>query len=289
MKRKLLSFVACAFFASTTFSQSLPNAGFETWTNQGLYDEADNWISLNMFSLFGMPITTTKSIESHSGTYAVKLETVANATDTLPGLLISGLGDVLSQSNVPFAFRPARVLFYYKGGPAANDTAFVGLNLTKWDAVNSQQIVVGGAGISITSIANNYNLADITIDYMTADIPDTIMFFATSSNSNVNIPGSNLFLDDISFMMSGVGIYENQMLSSSVYPNPAKDKLNFFMEDKEIKSVVILDLSGRIIEEVVLDGKTKSVSIEHFKNGTYLYQLKNEFEVVSIGKFEVVK
>lgn len=290
MKKKLLLFAVAASLSTSVFSQSIPNAGFETWTDYGTYEDPDNWVTLNMFSGFGLPVTTSKSTDAYTGTYAAKLETtVGTSGDTLTGYLMSGTGDFFSGiSNVGFTQRPARVLFYYKGGPATNDTSFVGLTLTRWDNVNNVQIPVGEMEYQITSIQNAYTLVDATITYTDPGAPDTLTMTAVSSNTVTNIPGSVLYLDDISFQMGGVGIYETDAYSSSIYPNPVKEELSIRLQGTTATSIEILDISGRLVDEIELK-ETKTLNVSHLNSGAYLYNLKNKDLIVSKGKFNVAK
>lgn len=291
MKKIVLAFAAALVGIGFGYSQSIPNAGFETWNNVGTYEDPDNWVTINLFSAFGLPVTVSKSVDAHSGTYAVLMETVeGTGGDTLPGFIMSGTGNFLSSVQaVAFSARPARMQFYYKGGPATNDTAYVGLSLTKWDSGTNQQIQVGVAGYEVTSVANNYTLVDLTIDYATTDVPDTIMVFATSSNSAVNIPGSNLYLDDVSFVMSGVGLTETHPNQSLVFPNPANETLSIRLNGIEANSIEIFDMYGRSVQEIEFNALTSDISIKHLKAGNYSYRLKNNTVPVSVGKFAILR
>jgi len=290
MKRILLSLVLGVLFFTQAFSQSIPNAGFESWTTAGAYEDPNNFVTFNMLSSFGLPVTVTKSAVAHSGSFAVRMETMVSALtgDTVPGLVQSGTGDFL---NVvfpsPYSARPTRLQFYYKGGPAANDTSGVFAVLTKWDAVAGSKINVGAAELSIIAEAGAYTFADIAFNYATNDIPDSILFIATSSASSVNIPGSYLLLDDVSFSMSSAGLFETPSYASSVYPNPVKDDFKITLEGVEATSIIILDLSGRKIDEIELGNIHSSIGVKHISTGSYLYQLKNNQGIVSAGKFSI--
>ncbi len=170
----------------------------------------------------------------------------------------------------------------------ANDTSFVGLTLTRWDNVNNVQIPVGEMTYQITAIQNAYTLVDATITYSDPGAPDTLTMIAISSNTVTNIPGSVLYLDDISFEMAGVGIYEADTYVSSIYPNPVKEELSVLLEGTTATSIEILDISGRIVDEIELK-ETNTLNVSHLNSGAYLYNLKNKGVIVSKGKFNVTK
>lgn len=274
-----------------SFGQSIPNSGFESWTNGGTYETPDNWINLNALSMLGFPVCVSKSSPGNSGSYAVKLETKKAITgDTVPGVIISGSGDLLSGNTrfIPFDKRPTKLMFYYSGGPVFGDTGAVVITLTRWDAVSKSQEVVGATGFIVTGIQSGYKMVESPMIYMDATQPDTVMIMATSSGS-VPIPGSTLILDDISLEYSPVGIYENKLISSTIFPNPVKTEFSIQMEQTELTSVMLFDNSGRIAANYNRTNLDQPFNVEHLKSGAYIYQVKNGDKVIATGKLNIIE
>lgn len=77
--------------------------------------------------------------------------------------------------------------------------------------------------------------------------------------------------------------------SIKVYPNPAKDAINFSI-DGSAKSISIMDITGKQVEEVTVTGNETKVDLSNYNNGIYLYQIKAEdSSVIKSGKFNVSK
>ncbi|OIQ29031.1 MAG: hypothetical protein BM564_07420 [Bacteroidetes bacterium MedPE-SWsnd-G2] len=72
-----------------------------------------------------------------------------------------------------------------------------------------------------------------------------------------------------------LGIQDHQLNQVKLFPNPTNSGV-FELECSEIvNSIVVMDMSGRIIETIDLNQYTAQVNLSHFSNGNYL--LKMEF------------
>jgi len=90
----------------------------------------------------------------------------------------------------------------------------------------------------------------------------------------------------------GVGINETEKVSASVkvYPNPAKDVINFSIDGNVAKTIHVMDITGRSIEVVRINDNDTQINISNYSNGIYLYQIKSEDgQVIKSGKFNVSK
>ena len=76
-----ISFIA--LFQINSFSQEIPNAGFENWTN----GEPDGWFTDNVTG-FAAPVT--QSSQSHSGSSAAKLEVISYLNYAFAPAMYSG-------------------------------------------------------------------------------------------------------------------------------------------------------------------------------------------------------
>ncbi len=63
-----------------------------------------------------------------------------------------------------------------------------------------------------------------------------------------------------------------------IYPNPAKDKLYFKIED--INNICIFDISGKLIKKVQTKSGQNSINISEIKNGLYILRFDNGEELI---------
>lgn len=80
---------------------------------------------------------------------------------------------------------------------------------------------------------------------------------------------------------------EASFSSFNVYPNPAKDLVNFSVQAKEAAFVQIHDLSGRVVARATqINGNDIQVNISGLAPGTYVYNVVAG-EAVKTGKLNV--
>lgn len=291
---KKLVLVGSLFMNLSSFAQTLPNAGFEDWSNMGAYEDPNNWITFNMFSEFSptYPIGVAKTTDAYSGTYACALETKLDESDTsiVPAFLLSGTGNFFSGlSFIANTVRPNTMSFYYKYTPVNGDTSTVTVSFTKWDFNTNTQITVGFGGLALNTVTSGFTLAQIPIEYFTTDVPDTMLVFAITSEGELPQVGTQLILDDFSFSMFGVGVSEVNLITSSVYPNPAKNEVQFSVANGKPTEAVLTDLNGKEVGRYELNTTSKTVDVSDLKQGIYLYQLNENGKTISKGKINVVK
>tara|TARA_B100001287_G_scaffold200137_1_gene169574 strand:+ start:9325 stop:12648 length:3324 start_codon:yes stop_codon:yes gene_type:complete len=75
-----------------------------------------------------------------------------------------------------------------------------------------------------------------------------------------------------------------------VYPNPASSSLFFEINDPNVFSIKVLDLSGRIIEQRIINNLKEEFQLNNYSNGMYLYQILNEEnKIIQISTFNILK
>lgn len=76
--------------------------------------------------------------------------------------------------------------------------------------------------------------------------------------------------------------------SLKVYPNPAKEVLNFFMDYDKALTVTLLDITGKHLEVSPFWLKQTSINVSNYYLGVYMYQISGENgEIIKTGKFAV--
>lgn len=86
-------------------------------------------------------------------------------------------------------------------------------------------------------------------------------------------------LDDIT-VTNFLNVNEN-VITSSVYPNPAKDVLNIVAGNEEIESVTVVSLDGK----VVMNATTGVLDIAELKAGMYIYNVTTKAGKLATGNF----
>lgn len=299
-------------------AQAPVNTGFESWTNFTVYEDPDNWGTLNFASIFvqGVPPTAEKSLDSHSDSFAVKLTTLpANAdlspfgfdTDTVPGLMVYGnIGADLV--GTAYNQRPTSVQFWYKYTPSNGDSAGFLVQLTKWNEDQQEQILVGQGAVSMKDTVEVYTLNDVVVMYEDTITPDSLFIVMFSSFDAIHLlgstlntisgqPGSTLLVDDIKLMgvVEPVGI-ENQAANAvnfSVYPNPASSALNINCNGYNFSNGAltfdITDLTGRLAQSVSFNSGQASADVSGLATGMYIYRVKDKSGVIKTGRFSVTR
>jgi hypothetical protein len=312
--KKITLLLLCSAFSLTVFSQTIPNAGFETWvTNTELaqsYMLPQHWISSDMFqnafdSLY-TGVSVTKSTQSYAGSFAVKMETVISHNDTVSGTILSAdsfsqligsaFGDGTS-SGFPDAVLSANLQAYYKFSSTGNDYAFIALTMTKWNTTTHMRDTLVDLEHDITSNALSYTLLNVPITYTISENPDTV-FIA----SGISGPGSNgtshvgttFYLDAMSFTGTvplGVDELKADNKYVKLYPNPFSNSTTISI-DPAIKlnntSIVITDVLGKEVK-TMSNINNNQVTLEKgdMPTGIYFYKLINNDVETANGKFIV--
>lgn len=207
--KKLLTFLI-GVALSTLCSAQLQNGNFENWNNLS-FNNPSGWFNSNGDAARqGLTPTVTQYTPAHGGSYAIKLETVSNLTDTAFGLIAhtNDLDNITG--GVPYNMKPDSFFCYAKLGILAGDTGLLAVFFKN-----------GGSpiGMNIFKITGNNNPTvwqRLAFKLSTLSMnPDTVVIIATSSNGMTKIgiqPGSFVVYDDFAFNTSlpiPYGSFEN--------------------------------------------------------------------------------
>ncbi len=194
MKHPLL--LASSLFTATLLNaQTVPNGGFENW-NTLTYENPQHYLhtSNNDIIYSSLPYNALKVTDPQQGTYAIRLETIANANDTMFGYFINGDPDN-GNGGIPYAQHPVTLSGYYKCNVMATDTAFLLVIFKQGGVVISTDIQV------FTGSQSAYTQFTLPLTIPPLANPDTVIVGAASSNafSNNMVVGSMLQLDNLVF------------------------------------------------------------------------------------------
>jgi hypothetical protein len=304
MKKALLTIavIGCSIFNSS--SQIVPNLSFEVWdtTNLPQYEEPIGWTSNNPDVT--IPPTVTKSASACSGNYSVRMENltymnqITSVLDTAQGYVVSGTNLAAYQIGFPCTVRVTSVDFCVKYTKAGTDSAELNLSFKKWNTVSHQsdQVSLQSSYKRIgTTSASFYNV-NVPVTYINLTvIPDTAIITLSSSaqNSGASVtPGSILWVDSIRFHYSTVGIInlDNEISNLIVYPNPARDVVNFSSLPSSSSFIRMMDITGKEVERITVRDTNEMMSLKNINSGIYIYEIASaEGRTLATGKVSVVK
>jgi hypothetical protein len=300
MKTKftLLAFLVAAFFAAS--AQTIPNAGFETWTSPL---NPDGWATYS--SAFGTNIglAAKDTADKAVGTSSIRIY-----NDSVPGQpaygVVGGLVSLGSASfgaqgasfkGVPFPYRPDTLFFAYKYTSTGADTAGVTLVMTK----NGATVFAGGynsVGFGLNKLSQwGLIYAPITSLYANGTItPDSLIIQFTSSVLDQPIKGSELHVDQVFFSASSPATGINDVSNNievSIFPNPATDQLNITADlNLEGHQVVITDMNGKLVRIRPLTNGVNSIELSDVASGNYIYRIADKAgRFIKQDRFTVAK
>lgn len=288
MKKFILSLAL--FSVCTVNAQYLTNGGFESWSNQIIFQTPNNWFTFNQFAVGSTPTPVAKVTDAHSGSFAAKLSSTiisfGGSVDTLPGLIIYGDYDITAGGNpgVAFQSKPDSIVGFYKSSLVNGDSAAVFVTLTKFDNASSTQIGIGFSNGIITQNTSTYSRFSFPIEYdpSVTIAPDTLLLGVGIGSQNFNL-ASTITVDDIQFVYNVSGIDEISQATFKVFPNPANNLL--VIESTINDHFTIYSTLGQVIEtvQVLPDSKT-ALNCSQLEEGIYFIKGTN-----SISKKFVVK
>jgi len=249
--------------------QQLPNSNFENWDITSIpYPEA--WYTTNLFAhdFYNLKEDIKSVVASKEAHYktSLLLQNKMVANTILPGIALTG-------SNFSNTFPPAfsvsnkwkYIQGYYKFSPQNKDTGMVAvLMYNKGTLIGTGQVYIINATEEITYFS-------VPITYFIPANPDSSCIVLSSSDfDNPKSKDTKLWIDKLTFTNSIAGI--NDINSSfSVYPNPAKNRLN-------INSYVQFDTYEiyNDLGQCVLVSELNEINIETLVAGCYTIYAKND-------------
>ena len=292
MKKFYLFFMAVCFVFSA--KAQIPNAGFETWTNDSTPASWNGVMSVSVFGLYNFDLSTVlQSTDVHGGTYAAMItsdKTIPYIGTLLPGILSYGnnvydiLAGIQVSGGIPVSVKPTKVKGYYKYANVNGDTmSIIGFCYKNGDTIAS-------GGIMSASTVASYTYFEFDLDYTQNMVPDTFNIIAVSSAGAVPQAGSALYLDDLEVEVTGAGvdgtIAVDELLKLS--PNPTQGILNVELIPNETNLITVFDYSGK---PVLASGSNEShmeFDLSGFSNGVYFVEISNS-KGRSVKKFVLAK
>ena len=270
MKKICLIFISLAIY-SAAFSQALPNAGFDNWTNAGSYDDPDNWNTLNSAtSGFGV-LTCLKAAgaDVHSGAAAIKLITQWVLIQNANGLATTGTINIAGQTvdgGIPYTLRPDSLTGWYKCDPQGIDFGFVDftlLNAAGTDTVGFAHFQTPNSAVS------TYTYFSIPITYYNANTPELSRCVMSSSQGVTSVLNSVMIIDDLDLVFNPNGVREPVFGRQYIRYNRVSPELRVYSNQQT--EITVIDMTGRVVFERKVDAGISRFTVS-LPAGLYVYR-----------------
>jgi Secretion system C-terminal sorting domain/Putative carbohydrate metabolism domain len=264
-----LLFVFTAAFAIA--QDSIPNGGFEQWTNGGGVPAFAGWNSANPFTGPTVIATSPDSTTVHSGNYSAKLTTKSEGGYIVPGLLTTGAIDVATfgiKGGIPIHSRPVSLTGWYQYAPHNNsDTAIISINLLN---VDSQ--LIGTGFLNILATTTGWTQFTVPITYDSATVPVTSQVTITSSGYHGTV-GSILYVDDVNYSYNPLGIEEIADKNLTVYPNPTSGQFIIDNSQLQAKTLNLFSVDGKLVKTSQLSEGINTLDAAGLSTGLYVIKI----------------
>ena len=270
-----------------------PNGDFENWT-EFASEEADEWVSSNIFTLPESDLSVTKTTDSHEGSFAARIENQVTVWDDTLSFITNGtIGENGPTGGIAVDDVPDILSGYYKYIPIGQDSALAGMVLYHYNTTLGITETLDSSYIKLPP-ANQYTYFEVPVEYYTLPEPDTINIAFSAGNLDDGFVGlgSVLYIDalEITYKPHIVSVNDNmENTEPAIYPNPVSDRLFFEFANliHQPIEVLILNANGKLIKskDTSYAGKL-SIDVENMNAGLYFYTI-NAGDKSYKGKFIV--
>lgn len=295
MKRFFTTAAIMLAAATASFAQTqVANGDFESWSNvsdsNGGYEDLSGTFIKTLNKLHELPsvvggpgpITTAKTTDACSGTYA------AQATSKLfQGIFIPGavgtfdisIAPPAAKLGKPYADRPTKVKYCLKYTSVAGDSAEVFCKLTKWE--NGQRTIIGEGNLKHYSTISNFTNFEFNINYNSNATPDSVQLLAVASagynftnlTQSAGQENSSITIDNLAFDF-GTGINEEVAKQTKIYPVPFTNELNIQLpEGVKATGYKMMDIAGRVVATGMFQNASTVISTTNLPAGSYFVEL----------------
>ena len=292
-------------------NEALPDGKFEYWKQEKLYGSEETyddvahpfWKSLNMLAtlppdMFTGPVTVfkDKGRSGAEGDFAPKmvsnfLKFGENKEIFLPGV-VGALTVLIDEQSAtfgrPFTSRPKAIRGYMKYTPVSGDSASIFVEIYKFDQTLGRRQKIGFVEKFYKETIKDWTKFELPIEYVDAEedekmTPDsaTVLFVSSGGYNWDDLfeckgqIGSTLWVDDCEFVYdngsTGTANEEAHALKTSVYPNPATDELNLFVEEEA--QLLLMNQAGQVLRRQAVKMGENQINIGDLKVGFYTYQV----------------
>lgn len=261
---------------STTWMSEGSSGASQTWDLSGMIDQNTNT------TIFGAASGTFAGANIAQNTAGSSIEMLQNSS----GQYVHGInagGTMISYSN-PMTFLEFPLTMSTTGSDShlctftSSGYAFTRAGTSSWE--------VDGWG-SVTTPNGTYNNVlrvkinqDYTDTYSLGTIDYAVEIYQwMSAGIHVPVASVTTVVTDLgsneygSYYSGNAGVDVLSKTKLSVFPNPVKDNIYFSTEEDEIESIVITDLSGKVLLSVNQFNANEPFNISELNSGVYFVTL----------------
>lgn len=284
--KKIYLVAAMALLAVFSKAQTIPNGGFENWTNTGNYADPDGWYTFNStFASLGV-FTVEKGTPGASGSSYAKVITKDFGGDLVPGFLLLGaISNDDIKPGMAINTKPPFLVGKYQAKVTNGDTALVTVQLSKWNSsTNSRDIV----GMGLLEFSNNNTTTwtnfTVNIDYG-PNTPDSVAIIVMLGK---DAPVANDFIsvDDLAFSNNSASINNAKQAVAQIYPNPSNG--NFVINSSiTMSNIQITNILGEVVFTQNLKGNSAPIALNNLAAGIYIYTIQTIDNQLINGKISI--
>jgi hypothetical protein len=263
-------FLVAGMFAAT--AQTVPNAGFETWTN---VNTATTWKSNNTTIYF-----LRQSTDKHGGTYAAEISSKANGSaGNLSGILTLGNVNITTQAvtgGYPIASKPTDLHGWYKytAGNAA-DNMLITVTFTKWTGTSRLTLCNASFNSPVGQTIAAYTQFTIPLTYSPTTItPDSFNIVIKSSKTTA-VVGTIALVDDLAFTPATSGFEEAEVFVPAMWPNPANEMVNLNLNG-EVFDITVSNVIGQSVYSTRTNNEHVVIETNQLPTGLYYVNVENK-------------
>ncbi len=278
MKKTIYFTVALMFVFTISRAQTIPNAGFESWTSMGSYNNPDSWSCLNSITAPMSTYTCMKGTPGKMGAAYLNLTSkTVSGIGVVPGVAVSGLIDqttMKAKSGFAYNSRPLNLTGSWQHMIYGSTQGFIDVLLTRWDATAKTRVTVASAHNVLSGMAMSWAAFTIPLTYVDSNNPDSCIITLSASGTN---PTANdyLWVDNLGFSgtVSGVSTL-NFNGNVTLFPNPSSENIGIDLSSLNDKILMlrIYDVQGKLIKEIQSPEASSNLSlnISDLSKGNYI-------------------
>lgn len=265
-----------------SYSQSIPNNGFETWTNTSGYNIPASWGTMNPYTTSTSIYTCTKGTPGITGSTAAYIKLVSKSVTGMgivPGMAVSGVlnSDKTYDSGFSFNYRPTSLNGSWQYMGSGSDVGFVKILMTRINPTTLLTETIGSGIYNLSGMVMSWTTFSIPITYTTADTPDHCQIVLSSSGSTP-VANSYLYVDNLNFTMP-LKVNEFDTNNVDIYPNPSKGiiSIDYSKVNDKVQNIEVIDMIGnKVINDLPNENQLSKLNIDFLSNGIYLLKIKTE-------------
>jgi hypothetical protein len=278
MKRTLQIVLSFALTITAVQAQTIPNAGFENWTNMGAYNNPVGWDQLNSLTSLVQVYTCEQGSPGNVGSFYLKLTSkTAPGVGVAPGVAVSGVIDVATQqpkSGFAFTAQPQALTGKWQHMIFGSSQGYVDVKLTKWNSGTNSRITVASGHVDLTGMAMSWANFTIPLAYLETFAPDSCIITLAASGTT---PANNdyLWVDELAFSGSVTSLLVKESDKAiQLFPNPSASVLNIDLAslNEATVQIKIFDFKGNLVIDMsnVVSTNTNAIDISELAQGNYV-------------------